>query len=300
MPDKYIDLQSISDLHKLVQYTPPKHPLVSLIDHTDFYEKRPKVDAFYRFGFYTVSCKKFEGLLKYGKGHYDFNEGSLMFTAPGQVIAPGPNVIVDEGWALFIHPDLIHGTDLGRKIHQYSFFNYETNEALHISEDEKLVIKDCVTKIEKEYSQNIDKHSQGLIVSNIELLLNYCNRFYDRQFYTRAKVNSDVVQKFEKLLKDYFLQSTLIETGLPGVKYFASRLNLSPNYLSDLLNKFTGKTTQEHIHLEMIDKAKTLLWGTNNSISEIAYGLGFEHPSHFTKIFKAKTGKSPSEYRHLN
>jgi AraC-like DNA-binding protein len=300
MPDKYIDLQSISDLHKLVKYAPPKHPLVSLIDHTDFYAKRPRVDAFYRFGFYTISCKKFEGVLKYGKGYYDFNEGSLMFTAPGQVIAPGPNVIVDEGWALFIHPDLIHGTDLGRKIHQYSFFNYETNEALHISEDEKLIIKDCVGKIEKEYSQNIDKHSQGLIVSNIELLLNYCNRFYDRQFYTRAKVNSDVVQQFETLLKDYFAQSTLIQTGLPGVKYFASKLNLSPHYLSDLLNKFTGKTTQEHIHLEMVDKAKTLLWGTNNSISEIAYGLGFEHPSHFTKIFKTKTGKSPSEYRHLN
>jgi len=140
--------------------------------------------------------------------------------------------------------------------------------------------------------------SQGS--SNIELLLNYCNRFYDRQFYTRAKVNSDVVQQFEKMLKDHFSQNTLIDTGLPNVKYFASRLNLSPNYLSDLLNKFTGKTTQEHIHLELIDKAKTLLWGTNDSISEIAYGLGFEHPSHFTKIFKSKTGKSPSEYRHLN
>jgi len=238
--------------------------------------------------------------MKYGKGYYDFNEGSLMFTAPGQVIAPGPDVVVDEGWALFFHPDLIHGTDLGRKIHQYSFFNYETNEALHISEEEKLIIKDCVANIQREYSQNIDKHSQGLIVSNIELLLNYCARFYDRQFYTRAKVNSDVVQQFEKLLKDYFSQDTLIEMGLPNVKYFASKLNLSPNYLSDLLNKFTGKTTQEHIHLELIDKAKTLLWGTNNSISEIAYGLGFEHPSHFTKIFKTKTGKSPSEYRHLN
>jgi AraC-like DNA-binding protein len=300
MPDKYIDLQSISDLHRLVKYTPPKHPLISVIDHTDFYKKRPRDDAFYRFGFYTISCKKFEGLLKYGKGHYDFNEGSLMFTAPGQVISAGPDVTVDEGWALFIHPDLIYGTDLGKKIHQYSFFNYEANEALHISEEEKLTIKDFVAKIEKEYSQNIDKHSQGLIVSNIELLLNYCNRFYDRQFYTRAKVNSDVVQQFEKLLKDYFSQSTLIETGLPNVKYFASRLNLSPNYLSDLLNKFTGKTTQEHIHLELIDKAKSLLWGTNDSISEIAYGLGFEHPSHFTKIFKSKTGKSPSEYRHLN
>ncbi|MGN8071114.1 AraC family transcriptional regulator [Mucilaginibacter sp. SG564] len=300
MTEKYIELESISDLHRMVHYTPPRHPLVSVIDHADFYARRPKVDAFYRFGFYTISCKKFEGVLKYGRGYYDFNEGSLMFTAPGQVVAPGPDVFVEEGWALFIHPDLIHGTDLGKKIHQYSFFNYEINEALHISEEEKLIIKDCVTKIEKEYAQNIDKHSQGLIVSNIELLLNYCNRFYDRQFYTRAKVNSDVVQQFEKLLKDYFAQSTLIETGLPNVGYFASRLNLSPNYLSDLLGKFTGKTTQEHIHLELIDKAKTMLWGTNQSISEIAYGLGFEHPSHFTKIFKTKTGKSPSEYRLMN
>jgi len=300
MSEKYLDLQSISDLHKLVKFAPPKHPLISVIDHTNFYARRPKEDVTYRLGFYTISCKKFEGLLKYGKGYYDFSEGSLLFTAPGQVIAPGPDVTVDEGWALFFHPDLIHGTDLGRKIHQYSFFNYEANEALHISEEEKLTIKDCVAKIAREYSQNIDKHSQGLIVSNIELLLNYCNRFYDRQFYTRAKVNADVVQQFEKLLKDYFSQSTLIETGLPNVKYFASRLNLSPNYLSDLLNKFTGKTTQEHIHLEMVDKAKSMLWGTNDSISEIAYGLGFEHPSHFTKLFKSKTGKSPSDYRHLN
>lgn len=299
--DKYIDLESISDLHRLVQYPPPKHPLISIIDHQDFYARRPRTtDQFYRFGFYTISCKKFEGLLKYGKGYYDFNEGSLMFTAPGQVIAPGPGVVVDSGWALFIHPDLIHGTDLGRKIHQYNFFNYEANEALHISDDERLVIEDCLKKIEKEYSQNIDKHSQGLIVSNIELLLNYCNRFYDRQFFTRAKINSDVVQQFEKLLRNYFAQDTLIQIGLPTVSYFASKLNLSTNYLSDLLGKFTGKTTQEHIHLELIDKAKSQLWSTNQSISEIAYGLGFEHPSHFTKIFKAKTGKSPSEYRHMN
>jgi len=299
MPDTYIDLQSISQLHQMVNYTPPKHPLVSVIDHADFYRYRPKTNDFYRFGFYTISCKKFKGILKYGKGHYDFDEGSLMFTAPGQVLAPGPDVVVEEGWALFIHPDLLHGTDLGRKIHQYSFFNYEVDEALHISEDEQLIIKDCVTNIEKECSRNIDKHSQGLIVSNIELLLNYCTRFYDRQFFTRAKINSDVVQQFEKLLKDYFAQDTLIEVGLPNVKYFASRLNLSPNYLSDLLNKFTGKTTQEYIHLEMIDKAKSLLWSTNDSISEIAYGLGFEHPSHFTKLFKMKTGKSPSGYRQI-
>ncbi|HMH20799.1 MAG TPA: helix-turn-helix domain-containing protein [Puia sp.] len=296
----YIDLESISDLHDLVQYSRPRHPLVSVIDHKDFYARRPKENALFRFGFYTISCKKFEGLLYYGKSQYDFREGSLMFTAPGQVIGSGPDVNVDEGWALFIHPDLFHGTSLGKKMHQYSFFHYEVNEALHISEEERKIIKDCVEKIGREYMQSIDKHTQSVIVSNIELLLNYCNRFYDRQFYTRAKVNADVVQRFEALLKDYFGQSTLIESGLPTVTYFASKLNLSPNYLSDLLQKFTGKSTVEHIHLELVDKAKSLLWGTESSISEIAYELGFEYPSHFTKIFKAKTGKSPSEYRNHN
>jgi len=267
----YIDLESISDLHDLVQYPRPRHPLISVIDHTDFYARRPKGNALFRFGFYTISCKKFEGLLYYGKSQYDFREGSLMFTAPGQAIGSGPDIKVDEGWALFIHPDLLHGTGLGKKMHQYSFFNYEVNEALHISEEESKIIKDCVDKIAREYKQSIDKHTQSVIVSNIELLLNYCNRFYDRQFYTRAKVNADIVQRFETLLKDYFSQSTLIESGLPAVTYFASRLNLSPNYLSDLLQKFTGKSTVEHIHLELVEKAKSLLWGTENSISEIAY-----------------------------
>jgi AraC family transcriptional regulator, transcriptional activator of pobA len=296
----YTDLESISDLHDLVQYPRPLHPLISVIDHKDFYARRPKDNSLFRFGFYTISCKKFEGLLYYGKGQYDFRQGSLLFTAPGQVIGPGPDIKVDEGWALFIHPDLLHGTDLGKKMHQYSFFNYEVNEALHISEEESKIIKDCIEKIAREYHQSIDKHTQGVIVSTIELLLNYCNRFYDRQFYTRAKVNADVVQRFEVLLKDFFNQQTLIESGLPAVTYFASKLNLSPSYLSDLLQKSTGKSTMEHIHLELVDRAKSLLWGTDNSISEIAYELGFEYPSHFTKIFKAKTGKSPSEYRNHN
>ena len=293
----YIDLASITDLHDLVQFPRPRHPLISVIDHTDFYAKRPKGKSLFRFGFYTISCKKFEGLLYYGKSQYDFREGSLLFTAPDQVIGSGPDIKVDEGWALFIHPDLVHGTSLGKKMHQYSFFNYEVNEALHISEEESRIIRDCVDMIAREYMQSIDKHTQSVIVSNIELLLNYCNRFYDRQFYTRAKVNADVVQRFETVLKDYFSQSALTETGLPAVTYFAEKLNLSPNYLSDLLQKFTGKSTLEHIHLELVEKAKSLLWGTESSISEIAYELGFEYPSHFTKIFKAKTGKSPSEYR---
>lgn len=296
----YVDLESISDLHDLLQYPRPKHPLISVINYSDFCAQRPEGNALYRFGFYTVSCKKFEGTLHYGKSLYDFKEGSLLFTAPWQVIGPGPNVKVDEGWVLFIHPDLLHGTSLGMKMHEYTFFQYEINEALHVSEEEKHILKDCVDKIAREYNQHIDKHTQGVIVNNIELLLNYCNRFYDRQFYTRAKVNADVIQRFERLLKEYFNRPDLIETGLPAVSYFASRLNLSAGYLSDLLQKLTGKTTQEHIHLELVEKAKSLLWSTEKPISEIAYELGFEHPSHFTKLFKAKTGKSPRGYRELN
>jgi AraC-like DNA-binding protein len=297
---EFIDLESISDLHALVGYPAPRHPLISVIDHTDFYAKRPKSEALYRFGFYTISCKRFEGLLYYGKGQYDFKHGSLLFTAPGQVIGSGPNVKVDEGWALFIHPDLLHGTGLDKKMHEYNFFHYEVNEALHISEEEALVIKDCIDKISRECLLPIDKHTQSVLVSTIELLLNYCNRFYDRQFYVRAKVNSDVVQRFERLLKDYFAQDSLIEAGVPSVGFFASRLHLSTSYLSDLLQKSTGKSTIEHIHLELVEKAKSLLWGTEHTVSEIAYELGFEHPSHFTKVFKAKTGKSPSSYRNAN
>lgn len=295
-----LNIHSISDLHDMVKRPRPRHPLISVVDHTEFYTGRPAYDGLYQFGFYTISCKKFDGLLHYGKSQYDFKEGSLMFTAPGQVIGAGPDCKVHEGWALFIHPDLLHGSALGRKMHEYSFFHYEVNEALHISDEEDKIIKDCVDKIAREYMQGIDKHTQPLIVSNVELLLNYCNRFYDRQFYTRAKVNSDVVQRFEALLKEYFNQSNLIEAGLPPVTWFASKLNLSPNYLSDLLQKSTGKSTVEHIHLELVEKAKTLLWSTEESISEIAYELGFEHPSHFTRIFKAKTGKSPSEFRNHN
>ena len=215
-------------------------------------------------------------------------------------VSASHEVKMDEGWGLFFHPDLINGTSLGRKINEYLFFNYEANEALHISDDEKLILKDCIEKIEREYSQNIDKHTQGLIVSNIELLLNYCDRFYDRQFFTRSKVNKDIVQRFEHLLNDYFAQEQLIDAGLPDVKFFAAQLNLSPNYLSDLLNRYTGKTTQEHIHLKLVDTAKSLLWGAGKSISEIAYELGFEYPSHFTKVFKTKTGLTPQQYRNTN
>lgn len=301
MQNKYVDIESISDLHRFYGYAKPKHPLVTLIDLTQIdVSNRPKDGMLYRLGFYSIFFKTGKGFLKYGKSHYDFDEGSLMFTAPYQVISPNVSLDLEVGWGLFFHPDILNRKELGSRISEYSFFQYDSNEALHISDEEKELIKDCVENIKREYSQNIDKHTLQLILSNIELLLNYCNRFYDRQFFTRVKVSNDIVQRFEKSLKEYFAQDTLIEVGLPDVKYFAAKLNLSPNYLSDLLNKYTGKTTQEHIHLQLVDKAKSLLWGSEMSISEIAYGLGFEHPSHFTKLFKSKIGKSPTAFRGLN
>ena len=297
-----IRIESISELHRRVGFSKPKHPLISVIDlkKIDSVISKNPEERSIELGFYSISLKKITGKLKYGRGYYDFEEGSLVFMAPNQVITYSPDLQIEEGWALYFHPDLIHSSSLGKNISSYTFFNYDLNEALHISEDEKSIINDCIAKIEKEYSQNIDQHTQGLIVSNLELLLNYCSRFYGRQFYTREKVSNDVVQKFEKLLKAYFSKDTLIDVGLPDVKYFAANLSLSPNYLSDLLNKYTGKSTQEHIHLQLIEKAKVLLWSTEKSISEIAFNLGFEHPSHFNKLFKSKTGTSPSGYRQLN
>ncbi|MBT2619877.1 MULTISPECIES: helix-turn-helix domain-containing protein [Chryseobacterium] len=297
----YKNIASISEAHQLIGLSPPRHPLISVFELSKNVTRgyRSK-DIFYTLGFYTIYCKTFRGILNYGKGHYDFDEGSLMFTAPNQAISPDPDINCEEGWGLFFHPDLIHSTNLGKQINTYSFFNYDINEALHVSENEKLDLKDCFLKIEKEYSQNIDKHTQSLIVNNLELLLNYCNRYYDRQFITREKVSKDIVQKFEALLIEYFSVESLIETGLPSVSYFASKLNLSTNYLSDLLSKYTGKSTMEHIHLQLVDRAKTLLWGSDRSISEIAYDLGFEHQSHFTKLFKTKTGVSPKAFRLLN
>ncbi|RFM26258.1 helix-turn-helix domain-containing protein [Deminuibacter soli] len=300
MENKLIQISSINQLHRYYDCGKPQHPLVSVIDLSTIRHNLFAENVSLRMSLYIISCKRFTGKLHYGRQQYDFEEGSLLFTAPGQVISSDPEVQLEEGWALFFHPDLINATTLGQTIHRYSFFLYDTSEALHVSDEEKQLLQDCVNKIKREYTQNIDKHTQGLVVSNIELLLNYCNRFYDRQFLTRAKSGNDIVQRFERLLHACFAQDTLIATGLPDVKYFASQLNISPKYLSDLLSRYTGKTTQEHLHLQLTEKAKSLLWGTNQSISEIAYGLGFEHPSHFTKMFKTKTGLSPREYRNGN
>ncbi|BDD11526.1 AraC family transcriptional regulator (plasmid) [Fulvitalea axinellae] len=292
-----LSITSLSELNDLLGCPKPKHPLVNLIRIQDFKDCAFPVNTSVNLAFYCVSLKKCTGRLAYGRSYYDFSEGTLTFFAPNQTISLQNSATQAEGWMLCFHPDLVYNSPFAKKLDSYRFFDYDSNEALHVSDDEKRIIEASFKNIKREYSQNIDQHTGELILSNIELLLNYCNRFYDRQFLTRKKVNSDTVAKFENLLKTYFSQKDLIEKGLPSVKHFADELSFSPNYLSDLLTRYTGKSTQEHIHLQLIERAKSELLGSDKTIGEIAYDLGFEYPSHFTKIFKHKTGVSPSRYR---
>ncbi len=293
---EYREISSIAELYANYDAGKPEHPMISVLDFAKLNRTKVKGIAF-RMGLYSIACKKVQGTMRYGRSIYDFTEGSLVFIAPSQVIEPDANMVIEDGWIIHMHPDFLNATERGRRLTEYSFFGYDTHEALHVSDSEKTILAECVNNIKREISQNLDKHSHDLILSNLELLFAYCVRFYERQFLTRTKVSNDTLQKFERLLNDYFTRNSLVEEGLPDVKYFASRLNLSPNYLSDLLNKYTGKTTQEHIHLKVTDKAKSLLWSTSLSVSEIAYDLGFEHPSHFTKLFKSRTGVTPTEFR---
>lgn len=302
--DSY-EINSISQAHQSVGLPAPKHPLVSVVKTADY---RPIIDFrglkvinnLYQITLKQLGC----GNLTYGKNSYDYEQGTLVFTSPGQVTIFEDEMPTDnetsKGWTLAFHPDLIRKSSLADKMSQYSFFNYEVNEALHLSEEELATIEELLDKVVREYTQNLDKHSQNLIISNIELLLDYCTRFYDRQFYTRSNLNLDYISKFEKLLKKYYETEWADKKGLPTVQYLARELNFSSNYLSDLLKKETGKTAQEHIHLFVIEKAKNKLLNSQTTISEIGYSLGFEYPQHFSNLFKSKTGFSPSEYRSLN
>lgn len=237
--------------------------------------------------------------MTYGRKSYDFEEGVMMFIAPGQVISPHISEVDEEnqGWTILFHPDLIRGSHLATKIGDYRFFSYEVDEALHLSDQEKQTLTELAEKIKREISQGIDKHTKNLISGNIELLLDYCVRYYDRQFFTRSSASSDLVCAFEKLLREYYQGHDVIESGIPTVAYCGKKLGLSPYYLSDLLKKETGKSAKEHIQFFLIEKAKNQLLGTSLSISQIAYELGFDYPAHFTKLFKSKTGINPSEYR---
>ena len=275
------------------------HPLVSVV-HLDKADARNQRRM--RFGFYTVFLKQIKcGDLRYGLKNYDYEEGTLIFVAPGQVIGQyNPEYYQPQGTALVFHPDLITGTSLGKIINDYHFFSYAVNEALHLSEQERKTIMDCIAKIEYELQHGIDKHSKQLIVSNIELFLNYCIRFYDRQFITRENVNKGILERFEDMLNAYFFSDKPQTVGLPTVTFCADELNLSANYFGDLIKKETGVSAQEYIQTKLIEVAKERIYNADKSISEVAYGLGFKYPQHFTRLFKQRVGISPNEFRSLN
>jgi AraC family transcriptional regulator, transcriptional activator of pobA len=297
--DKIIKLESVAQFNT-TRGQETLHPLVTILDQA---KSKPLYPARFISELYVVYLKEVKcGELKYGRNNYDYEEGTLVFIAPGQVYGVDENMkaVQPKGWALAFHPDLIHGTSLGRHIKEYNFFSYDVNEALHVSERERQVVLECFNKIQYELEHAIDKHSKNLIVSNIELFLNYCVRFYDRQFITRDNIHKDVLTRFEELLDDYFQSDKPQTLGLPAVAYCAGQLNLSPNYFGDLVKKETGKSAQDYIQEKLIDVAKEKVFDTSKSISEIAYEMGFKYPQHFTRMFKQRVGQSPNEYRLLN
>lgn len=277
-----------------------RHPLVSVVDLS---KAAPRQGSKMYFGFYTIFLKEVKcGDLIYGKHTYDYQEGTLVFLAPGQVAGMNSNgeTYQPKGYALVFHPDLLLGTALGRHMQEYSFFSYQSNEALHLSDRERKIVLDCFSKIQYELERDIDKHSKKLIVSNIELFLNYCTRFYERQFITRENVHKGIMEKFEKLLNDFFQSEKPQLVGLPSVAYFAAELNLSAGYFGDLVKKETGKSAQEYIQSKIIDVAKEMIFESSKTVSEIAYELGFKYPQHFSRLFKQRVGQTPQGFKNLN
>lgn len=296
-----INIDSISTLHELLGCEKPKHPLITLIDLDNINPSEECFNTSLRLNYYMISLKNNPDCeLKYGRQYYDFREGSLIFAAPGQVLAAGEKRHEGEktnGWMLCVHPELIRGSSLWRKMSEYSFFEYEANEALHLSDLEKEIIERIVRNIQAEYSGNLDSYSNDLILSNLEVLLNYAKRFYGRQFITRASVYKESVAKFEILLQERCTVEVVEKLGMPSVKELAQIVGYSPNYLSDMLKKETGKTAQEYIKLRALELAENLLLTTGEPIYRIADKLGFEHPASLTKFFKAQLGVSPVEFR---
>lgn len=295
---KFYHTKSVSEAHHFLGMQAPAHPLITVIrewPHVEFDFANTKMTS----DLFVVGMKGGAGTLRYGRNTYDFDEGTMVFTAPKQALTFDSNVDYTShtGWTILFHPDLIRRSALGSEIDTFSFFDYSVNEALHISEKEKSMLTDFVQHIEIEINQNIDKHSQELIVTNLQSILKYCQRFYDRQFFTRTNLNKDYVVLFEKYLENYFSNDVLAEKGIPTVAQCGEALNLSAHYLSDLLKVETGRSAKDHIHDVIIEKAKTLLLGSNTSVSEVAYGLGFEYPQHFAKLFKLKTGQNPTDFR---
>lgn len=293
-------INSISELHRLLELPKPEHPLVSVINLGDVKCRFDDNLKSLVYNFYSICIKKdFKGKLKYGQNYYDFDEGVMTFFSTGQVIS---TEVTDDmavsGWWLVVHPDFIQQYSLSKNIKNYGYFSYAVNEALHLSEKEEVMITGIMKNIEQEYRSAIDTFSQDVMISHIELLLNYCNRFYNRQFITRKSASNDLLINVETILTDYFNSEKVEALGLPTVQYISAQLNVSPNYLSDMLRTLTGQSTQQHIHNKLIEKAKEILTTTSLSVSEIAYQLGFEYPQSFSKLFKNKTQVSPLEFRH--
>lgn len=294
-------IATISDYHQFMELPKPQHPLISVVRFEDI--KRRTASGVHSLvnGFYSVALKKtFNAKMVYGQQEYDFQEGILAFISPNQVIS----VVSDEnekwehsGWLLIFHPDFLWNTPLAKKIRQYDFFDYKLSEALHLSDKEERMITDIIQNIDGEYNANIDKFSQDVIIAQLELLLTYSERFYDRQFITRKISNHGILERLEILLDDSFTNEKLEQNGLPTVQFLANNLNLSPNYLSNLLKTVTGQSTQQHIHDKLVCEAKEKLSTTKLSVSEIAYKLGFEHPQSFSKFFKTKTTLTPLAFR---
>lgn len=298
-----IRIKTINEVHRLFGLEKPSHPLVSVIPIDDRITNFNYGNARYIFEFYQINLKiGFSGSLNYGRNSYDFDEGTLLLIKPNQTIQIEKQEEINgsSGWTLLFHPDLIRKSVLGDIIENYSFFNYDFNEALHLSEKERNSITELTLKIQEEYSQNIDKHSQELIVSNIDLLLKYIKRFYDRQFFTRTNLNKDILTEYNRIIKAYYNSEQPILNGILTVNECAKKLNFSVNYFGDLIKSETGQSAKEYIQDYVVDKAKTKLLGTTENISQIAYSLGYEHPQGFNKLFKSKVGINPSQFRNLN
>ena len=294
-----IHSKSIAEIRTVFGLSKPTHPLITILDTKKLAYGEEAVGRRFSSDLYCIALKDSSCGIDYGRNAYDFDDGVLIFTAPRQIITVKKPQALDQvkGWMLYFHPDLIRKTALGDKIESYRFFNYEVHEALHLSEQEQLTLNQIIELIKGEIKERIDNHSQQVLVSNIELLLNYSTRFYERQFNTRSATNLDIVSKVESILKNYYLAHQLIESGQPTIQYLADQCHLSASYLSDLLAKETGRSAKDHINDFIIEKAKDLLSGYEDSISGIAYRLGFNYPHYFGRLFKQKTGKTPQEYR---
>jgi len=295
--DNIVNLESV-DRYNSMYGLETLHPLVSVVDLT----KATKIinHTQMNYGVYALFLKQTKSCdLKYGRRSYDYQEGTIVCFAPGQAVRVDmiEDEITPEVYGIVFHPDLIRGTSLAKSMKSYTFFSYAVNEALHLSDQEKEIVMDCLKKISIELEHAIDKHSKALIAMNIELLLNYCMRFYERQFITRSNANKDALTKFEQLLNEYFLSKLPMQEGLPSVKYFADKICLSSNYFGDMVKKETGKTPQEHIQDKVIEMAKEHIAETDETVSQIAYTLGFQYPQHLCRLFKKRVGCTPNEYR---